>query len=96
MKCPRCQSKETCVLDSRPIERFNGATRRRRTCEKCYHNWTTYEIQQIYLDNMVSIPIEKVERYKELVNELNELQTLFRRNRDNLPAYISDSSRGDL
>jgi transcriptional regulator NrdR family protein len=96
MKCPRCKSKKTEVLDSRPIERFNGATRRRRSCPKCYHLWTTYEIQQNYLDTMVSLPVEKIARYKELLNELDKLQTLFSRNGNHLSTDVPSDSGGNL
>ena len=96
MKCPRCNGKTSEVLDSRPNERFNGATRRRRSCKKCYHLWTTYEIQQNYLDTMVSLPLEKVARFKELTDELNELQTLFSRNGNHIPADLPRAGRDDL
>lgn len=96
MNCPRCKSRKTEVIDSRPNERFNGATRRRRSCLKCFHLWTTYEIQQNYLDTMVSLPLEKVARFKELTDELTELQALFSRNGNHIPADLSDNRRGGL
>jgi len=42
MKCPKCKSQLTHVLDSRET---NEATsiRRRRECEKCTHRFTTFE-----------------------------------------------------
>lgn len=42
MICPKCQHKDTRVLDSRETE-GNKAVRRRRQCEKCKHRFTTFE-----------------------------------------------------
>lgn len=42
MICPKCQHKDTRVLDSRETE-GNKAVRRRRQCEKCNHRFTTFE-----------------------------------------------------
>jgi len=42
MKCPKCQSVETKVVDSRVIEN-NQTIRRRRECEFCQHRFTTFE-----------------------------------------------------
>ncbi len=42
MRCPRCSHLEDKVIDSRSVR--NGAgIRRRRTCQKCGHRFTTYE-----------------------------------------------------
>jgi transcriptional repressor NrdR len=42
MRCPRCESGTTRVIDSRDLE--SGTTiRRRRECEACEHRFTTYE-----------------------------------------------------
>jgi transcriptional repressor NrdR len=42
MRCPRCETGTTRVIDSRDLE--NGTTiRRRRECEACEHRFTTYE-----------------------------------------------------
>jgi len=42
MKCVKCQSDETAVIDSRSAD--NGkAIRRRRKCEVCQHRFTTFE-----------------------------------------------------
>ena len=42
MRCPRCESDGTRVIDSRDLE--NGLTiRRRRECEACSYRFTTYE-----------------------------------------------------
>ena len=42
MRCPRCNTEGTRVIDSRDLE--SGSTiRRRRECESCAHRFTTYE-----------------------------------------------------
>ena len=40
MKCPKCQSDESKVVDSRQAE---NAIRRRRECEACHNRSTTFE-----------------------------------------------------
>lgn len=40
MKCPKCQSDESKVVDSRQAE---NAIRRRRECEACHNRFTTFE-----------------------------------------------------
>lgn len=42
MICPKCQEKDTRVLDSRETE-GQKAIRRRRECAKCKHRFTTFE-----------------------------------------------------
>lgn len=42
MRCPRCGSEESKVVDSRPSEN-NDAIRRRRECTGCGFRFTTYE-----------------------------------------------------
>ncbi len=42
MKCPFCTSKDTQVLESRPVEE-GESVRRRRECSKCEKRFTTYE-----------------------------------------------------
>lgn len=42
MRCSNCQSKNTKVTDSRPIEEGH-AIRRRRECEQCGFRFTTFE-----------------------------------------------------
>ena len=42
MKCPYCNSEETKVVDSRPVEEDNSI-RRRRVCDHCGKRFTTYE-----------------------------------------------------
>ncbi len=41
MKCPYCNSQNTSVIDSRPVE--DNAIRRRRQCDDCNKRFTTYE-----------------------------------------------------
>lgn len=42
MQCPKCESLETKVTDSRLTEK-NKVIRRRRECEKCGNRYTTFE-----------------------------------------------------
>lgn len=42
MVCPKCNNKNTRVLDSRETE-GHKAVRRRRICEKCDYRFTTFE-----------------------------------------------------
>jgi len=46
MHCPRCQSEDTNVVDSRMSE-DGRAVRRRRECPKCNHRFTTFERQDV-------------------------------------------------
>lgn len=43
MICPKCLSKNTGVIDSRPVAK-GRSTRRRRACFKCKHRWSTIEV----------------------------------------------------
>ena len=48
MRCPKCNSKEVRVLESR-TKRNDSITRRRRQCDLCTHKFTTYEqIEEIH------------------------------------------------
>lgn len=42
MRCPYCNSDDTRVVDSRPVEDTNSI-RRRRLCDECGKRFTTYE-----------------------------------------------------
>ena len=42
MRCPRCSSEGTRVIDSRDLE-AGSTIRRRRECEACSYRFTTYE-----------------------------------------------------
>ena len=46
MRCPRCKSEDTAVIDSRLAE-DGRAIRRRRECSKCEHRFTTFERQEL-------------------------------------------------
>lgn len=54
MKCPKCFSPNSKVIDSRPVEE-NNSIRRRRECESCHFRYTTYEI----IDNLTPIVVKK-------------------------------------
>ena len=43
MKCPACNSQDSRVLDSRPVE-DGSSIRRRRECPVCGKRFTTYEV----------------------------------------------------
>jgi transcriptional repressor NrdR len=60
MKCPYCDSINSEVVDSRPIDNSNEI-RRRRECEKCGKRFTTYERIEI-------IPIIVVKKNKNKEN----------------------------
>jgi hypothetical protein len=60
--CPKCKSKETGIYNSRKNKKHGGSVWRRRNCLKCFHSWTTIEIQQ--------------EHYDELTSQASLLQTL--------------------
>ena len=54
MKCPVCNSQDSRVLDSRPID--DGASiKRRRECPSCGKRFTTYEVVD-------TVPIAVVKR----------------------------------
>jgi transcriptional repressor NrdR len=42
MRCPKCQTDDTKVIDSREAD-DGSAIRRRRSCVSCAHRFTTYE-----------------------------------------------------
>jgi transcriptional repressor NrdR len=42
MRCPRCRTDDTKVIDSRESDE-GAAIRRRRSCTQCNHRFTTYE-----------------------------------------------------
>ena len=60
--CPKCKSKKTEIYNSRKNQKHGGSVWRRRNCLKCFHSWTTIEIQQ--------------EHYDELTRQSNLLETL--------------------
>ena len=69
MKCPKCNSHNVYVMDSRPIE--NGTViRRTRVCRDCYHAWHTFEVQESWIARTFRRDI--VTRCKECNAELEE------------------------
>ena len=42
MKCPKCECRDSRVIDSREV-RNGDSIRRRRVCSECGHRFTTYE-----------------------------------------------------
>lgn len=42
MKCPKCECRDSRVIDSREV-RNGESIRRRRVCSECDHRFTTYE-----------------------------------------------------
>lgn len=60
--CPKCKSTKTEIYNSRKNKKHGGSVWRRRNCLKCFHSWSTIEIQQ--------------EHYDELTNQANLLETL--------------------
>ena len=46
MKCPKCGSKATMVIETRKIKDY---VKRRRECPKCGKKWTTYELDVMKL-----------------------------------------------
>ena len=64
MKCPKCDGKESRVIDSREVRNGNSI-RRRRVCNHCDHRFTTYEeIQRAQLQ-----VVKRDERREELKRE---------------------------
>jgi transcriptional repressor NrdR len=51
--CPKCGHGEAGVVDSRPLGRF-GAIRRRRQCARCKFRWTTLEIAETTINEIIS------------------------------------------
>lgn len=51
MKCPKCSSSETKVLESR-LTNDGNSVRRRRNCRKCNYRYTTYEKEEEFVFNI--------------------------------------------
>ncbi len=45
MKCPKCESKDLSIIDSRTSDEQN-TIRRRRFCNECSYKFSTYEVIQ--------------------------------------------------
>jgi hypothetical protein len=78
--CPKCNSKQTGIYNSRKNGKHGGSVWRRRHCLKCFHNWSTVEIKQ--------------EHYDELTNNANLLKTL--RTIENAASNIIGKVKGVL
>lgn len=52
MRCPKCNSKDTTVNDSRES---GTMTRRRRECMACNHVFTTYELSKEEYDKKIKL-----------------------------------------
>jgi len=78
--CPKCKSKKIGVYDSRKNGKHGGSVWRRRHCLKCFHNWSTVEINQ--------------EHYDELTRQANLLETL--RTLENTASSIIGKVKGIL
>jgi len=63
LACPRCDSRHSFLVDSRPSKE-GDAIRRRRECE-CGHRYTTYE--------MVYVPSDEIEPQRTLADLATEL-----------------------
>ena len=70
MNCPKCDSRSTYVIETRPD--INGENRRRRRCESCKWRFTTYEIHKHNVLNDHEIEKNK----EELVNSLANAEKL--------------------
>ena len=86
MDCPKCKSKSTFVLETRPD--LNGEKRRRRECQDCKWRFTTYEVHSYNL-----LDDEKFEKDKKKLTDsleetkhsiVNAINTLLQ-NIDDLP-----------
>jgi transcriptional regulator NrdR family protein len=96
MNCPKCGSSKTEALDSRRIQKYHGSVRRRKICNKCYHSWTTYEIQQKYIDSLFEKDETTMRAIKELHEHTQSLNQILARNFGGDTADPSSNSRGSL
>lgn len=59
MKCPRCNSPQDKVIDSRSSE-GGRSIRRRRECIMCHTRWTTYEVRDTSDDEQTRRSVERL------------------------------------
>lgn len=52
MFCPKCASDDTKVLESR-LSDGGRSVRRRRSCVKCNHRFTTYEKEEVFVFSII-------------------------------------------
>jgi len=70
LKCPKCENYITQVLDSRS----NALGRkRRRACSECQYRFSTIEIMQDNLDEIMK-ELSALKRIKELVIEIQNIK----------------------
>jgi transcriptional regulator NrdR family protein len=99
--CPKCKSAKTEVYDSRKIKKHGGLVRRRRSCLKCFKNWTTYEISAEYLNELTNSKkiIESLKKIENSASKIAEdVKGLLPANGDTLDsdADIDDDNRDIL
>tara|TARA_R100001443_G_scaffold46044_1_gene59044 strand:+ start:246 stop:494 length:249 start_codon:yes stop_codon:yes gene_type:complete len=70
MNCPKCDSRSTYVIETRPD--LNGEKRRRRECQDCKWRFTTYEVHSYNL-----LDDDKIKKHKEgLMKSLVDAESL--------------------
>ena len=52
MRCPKCASDDTKVLESR-LSDGGRSVRRRRSCVQCNHRFTTYEKEELFVFSII-------------------------------------------
>ena len=65
MRCPKCDSENTSILDSRI--RNDGNTRRRRRCRKCQYRFSSIEIDIDEYDDLKELA-ESIQKVLVLAN----------------------------
>ncbi len=96
MTCPKCGNNQTEVYDSRKKKKYHGSVMRRRLCPKCHNSWTTYEIQQKYIDSIFGKSQYEREAIQELYDHTQKTMELLSRNFGSDLADPDDSSWSDL
>lgn len=77
--CPKCNSSETAVKDSRPTPHLNTiVTRRRRICLNCTERYTTYEVsKEVLADCGFHIDsagqLEKLNKINHFMTQINQI-----------------------
>ena len=75
MKCPKCNSTHSRVVDSRHADEAN-AIRRRRECENCGTRFTTFEqfLREKILNGLVRSCEKRPVRYQQLEDITNKVE----------------------
>lgn len=97
MKCPKCESVESSVVDSRQSSE-GLQIRRRRKCEWCKHKFTTYEIcegvstnQLSALEHCYTVITKMLNRFEKLYQQVSLNGEIKRcKKHPNRPAYLKD------